>query len=368
MTASGDQRRDEATWADRVAALDESVARSGIKDLTTHSSGGDLGESEGLEDPELSGVHDCLRLIERVRRCAPGALSRFTSAEGANAPEADALEFPPTIGRFQIRRLLGQGGFGLVYLAHDPDLGRDVALKIPVAESLVSPSMRQRFLREAQAAAILNHPSIAAVYEAGRIGPICFIASEFVDGMTLSEWIAEHRQPWHPREAAHLIDTLAQAVQHAHSRGVLHRDIKPGNILVSPDVSHSNSVQAKLTDFGLAKILDAVPLAQTQTHALLGTPAYMSPEQASGNTRDVGVAADIHGLGVILYQLLTLKSPFERETYMQTLEAVRSCDPVAPRHLEKDIPRDLESICVKCLQKSPADRYSTASELAADLQ
>lgn len=331
----------------------------------------------------------CLQFIKRVQREDPECLADLltdASVKQAAAPADDLQETPRQIGRFQIRRQIGQGGFGLVFLAFDPELERDVALKVPRVEALLTQQTRERFLREAKAAASLQHPNIATIYESGQVGPICYIASAYLAGGSLAETVHPD-SPMSPHEAAHCLATLAEAVQHAHSRGVLHRDLKPANVLldtttrdddptdqssaaaVSPSHASSDRLQQQLfiADFGLAKVVDD-PTHHTQTGALVGTPAYMSPEQADSRLDEISTAADIYGLGAILYFLLTGRPPFEGDSTLAVLESVRSNEPASPRKLRDEIPRDLEAICLKCLEKDPQRRYPTANALAEDLQ
>jgi hypothetical protein len=300
---------------------------------------------------------------------------------------ADTLTFPipaPTVpldlspgnsaaltalGRFRITHELGRGGFGIVFLAEDSRLGRKVALKVPRPEVAGEPALRQRFLREAHSAASLDHPNVAPVYEAGEADGLCYIASAYCPGGNLATWLRRQPGPVPLRHAAALAAALAGAVQHAHERGVLHRDLKPSNILLAPAPGAAGELEfvPKVTDFGLAKLLEEAD-EETTSGLLLGTPAYMAPEQVEGRTRAVGVATDVYALGVILYELLTGRTPFRGPSLLMTLDQVRTAEPVAPRALRRDVPRDLDVICLKCLQKSPRDRYASAADLAADLQ
>jgi tetratricopeptide (TPR) repeat protein len=280
------------------------------------------------------------------------------------------------IGRFEIVSVLGRGGQGLMLLANDPVLSRQVALKVPWAETLFTPTLRRRFLREAQAVARLTHPHIVAVYEVGEIGPLCFIASAFVSGQSLATWLKEPTARIDTREAATLIADLADAMHYAHSQGVLHRDLKPGNVLLEtildgspaalPGATGPSRLMPKITDFGLAKILDLAG-GETCTGAIIGTPEYMSPEQANADHAAIGPATDIYALGTVLYELLAGCPPFRAGSDAETLRMVVSDEPAAPRRKQPHVPRDLEAICLRCLEKSPTRRYATAQELADEL-
>jgi WD40 repeat protein len=259
---------------------------------------------------------------------------------------------------------LGRGGMGVVYKARHVGLGRLVAVKMILAGGQAGEQDRQRFLGEARAAAGLRHPNIVAVHEVGEYeagGGAClpFFSLELVEGGTLAQRLRGEPQP--PRAAAELVEVLAQAVQHAHDNGVVHRDLKPANVLLTADGS------PKVGDFGLAKRLDGAD-GRTPTGAVLGTPSYMAPEQAGGVTRAVGPAADVYALGAILYEMLTGRPPFKSEQPIDTVLQVLRDDPVPPRRLVPSVPRDLETICLKCLRKEPARRYAGATALADDLR
>jgi hypothetical protein len=273
------------------------------------------------------------------------------------------------LGRFRITCELGSGGFGIIFLAEDSRLGRKVALKVPRPEVAGQPELRQRFLREAHSAAALDHPNVAPVYEAGEADGLCYIASAYCPGGNLAAWLRRQPGPVPLRHAAGLVGALAGAVQHAHEHGVLHRDLKPSNILLAPAQGEAGELEfvPKVTDFGLAKLLEEAD-EETTSGLLLGTPAYMAPEQVEGRTKAVGVATDVYALGVILYELLTGRTPFRGPSLLMTLDQVRTAEPVAPRALRRDVPHDLDVICLKCLQKAPRDRYASAADLAADLQ
>ncbi len=292
---------------------------------------------------------------------------------GASAPGLPAEGPPRRLGRFDLVRELGRGGFGIVYLAHDPTLERLVALKVPRPEFLMHAGLRQRFLHEARAAAGLDHPNLVPVYEVGEAGPVCYLAAAYCPGTSLAAWLRERADPVPPREAAALLATLAEAVHHAHRHGVVHRDLKPANVLLafSGVVDESVRPQAafvpKITDFGIAKVQGA-GTTDTTTGVVLGTPSYMAPEQALGSSANVGPAADVYALGVILYEMLTGRPPFRGTTPVETLDLVRSQEPVPPRQLQPQLPLDLDTVCLKCLEKDASRRYGSAEALADDLR
>lgn len=297
------------------------------------------------------------------------------------APAAVPMPETHRVGRFELRRQLGRGGCGIVFLAYDPKLKREVALKIPRPELLMSADARKRLLREATAAAAFDHPNLVPVYETGEIGPVCFIATVFCPGQTLAEWLDRQAFPVPIRQAARLVAQLAEAVQHAHDRGVLHRDLKPNNVILQDAKADVNSPEAppgacplrgdyftpRIVDFGLAKLADQGP-GETATRQVLGTPKYMAPEQAQARHEDVGPEADVYALGGILYELLTGRAPYEGPTDVEVLRQCIEGNLTPPGKLRKDIPRDLEAICLKSMSRSPARRYRTAIDFADDLR
>jgi len=276
---------------------------------------------------------------------------------------------PQRMGRYEILDVLGVGGFAVVYLAEDRYLGRLAALKIPRPHALASAELRQRFLREGQAAALLDHPHIVAIYEAGEEGDVPYIAYAYCEGSTLSQWIKQQPEPLSPTVAAEVVSTLADAVHYSHKRGILHRDIKPANVLLQPRQGITGTpfpFLAKLSDFGLAKLIE-IEAQNTVTGEMLGTPRYMAPEQTTRRGPAIGAATDVYGLGCVLYEVLTGQPPFTAETPWDVLSQVRDYPPAAPRLIRPQIPRDLEVIVLTCLAKDPADRYANAAELAIDL-
>lgn len=264
---------------------------------------------------------------------------------------------------YELLGVLGRGGAGVVYKARQLALDRLVALKVLATGAHAGPDELARFRSEAEAVARLQHPHIVQIYDVGDTSGRPYLALEFMAGGSLADKLADKPQP--PREAAEMVRTLARAVHHAHLNHILHRDLKPGNVLLAADGT------PKVADFGLAKRLDLDTVAQarlTPTGAIVGTPSYMAPEQASGVAKHLGPSVDIYALGAILYEMLTGRPPFLGETLTDTLYQVLDMEPIAPRRLNPVVPRDLETICLRCLQKRPASRYASAAALADDLE
>jgi WD40 repeat protein len=269
------------------------------------------------------------------------------------------------LGDYELLAEIGQGGMGRVYKAWQRSLNRVVALKVIRAAAPVTDADRLRFRTEAEAAARLDHPNIVPVYEVGEHDGQPYIATRYIEGGALSRHLDRFRED--PRTAAGLVAVLARAVHHAHQRGVLHRDLKPGNVLLEWPSGHADKPVAYLADFGLARLLDQ-DSALTRTGELVGTPSYMAPEQASGGAATITTATDVHGLGAILYALLTGRPPFTGPTVLETLERVKGREPDRPRRLNPKVNRDLETVCLTCLAKDPHRRYASALALSEDLE
>jgi hypothetical protein len=286
----------------------------------------------------------------------PSEATRPLPTEPASAA---ALSKPVNIPGYEIHDELGRGAMGVVYRAVQLKLHREVALKMILAGVHAGAEQLARFRREAEAVARLQHFHIVQIFEVGEHDGCPYFSLELVPGGTLADKL--DGKPFPASRAAEMVAQLAGAMNFVHQRGIIHRDLKPGNVLLTP------AGMPKISDFGLAKLLGE-EAERTQSGAILGTPSYMAPEQAAGKVREVGPAADIYALGAILYELLTGRPPFHAETTVDTLLQVVECEPVAPRALNPQVPRSLETICMKCLQKNPAQRYPSAAALEEDLR
>jgi len=328
--------------------------------------------------PEVERRIEALKAIYRI----PNDVDITATVQGPEQPLSVDIG-PLKAEGYEILELLGSGGMGKVFKARQAGLKRLVALKMILAGAQATPQEAERFRVEAEAVARLQHPNIVQIYDIGATDGCPYLALEYLAGGSLDKRL--HGQPLSPRQAAMLVRTLAQAIHCAHQHNIVHRDLKPANILLAPnpkseirnpkdagDQSISDfgfrisDFTPKIADFGLAKRLDEV-LAMTHTGAVLGTPSYMAPEQAEGRIHQIGPRTDIYALGAILYELLTGRPLFPAAGLLETLERVRSEEPQPPRQVQPALPADLETICLKCLRKDPAERYATAEALAEDL-
>lgn len=296
-------------------------------------------------------------------------------------PPAAEVAAPESIEGYEILEVLGRGGMGVVYKARQHGLNRFVALKMIRSGRHAGPAEIERFRAESEVVAKLQHPNIVQIHSVGTTDGCPYFALEYVDGGSLAQKLQGNPLPG--RAAAQLAKTLAEAMQYAHEHGIIHRDLKPANILLSGvgdsgELTYPQTPQAsgsphapltgilKIGDFGLAKLIDT-DSGNTATGAILGTPNYMPPEQAYGRLRELGPTSDVYSLGAILYEMLTGRPPFLGATMLETLDQVRTQDPVPPRTFQQGVSVDLETICLKCLHKDPRKRYSSAAELALDL-
>ena len=315
--------------------------------------------------PEVERQIALLRCMDRVAHPGDTAVE-MGALDSSGQDTTGPYDSPATTGTapdlripgYEVLGVLGRGGMGVVYKAKHLKFQRLVALKMILAGEHASPEDETRFLAEARAVARLSHPNIVQIHEIGEHEGRPYFSLEFVDGGNLAERLKG--PPLSDKAAAKLVATLAEAMRHAHERGVIHRDLKPANVLLARDGA------PKITDFGLAKSLGA-GASQTISGAVLGTPSYMAPEQAGGRSSDVGPATDVYALGAILYELLTGRPPFHGETLMETLLQVQQEAPERPRAHNPRTDASLEAICLKCLAKDPQERYLSAEALADDL-
>jgi tRNA A-37 threonylcarbamoyl transferase component Bud32 len=265
-----------------------------------------------------------------------------------------------TFGDYELIEEIARGGMGVVYKARQRSINRHVAIKTILAAQFSGKQAVQRFRAEAAAAGLLSHPNIVAIHEAGLLEGQPYFSMDYVEGKNLAQLVGA--QPLPPKKAARYVNLVAEAIHYAHNQGILHRDLKPSNVLID-----SATDQPRVTDFGLAKRLDN-DSSLTLSGQVLGSPHFMPPEQASPVRGKVGRQSDVFGLGALLYYLLTARAPFQGETLESTLRLVLSTEPLAPHLLNPNIPLDLETICLKCLEKDPPKRYATAQALADDLR
>src|SRR5262252_8581551 len=314
-----------------------------------------------LPDAQVTARDASTVISTKANEC--GSAEEFemnTAGPAGNSEKAKrSAETLGELGEYELLEVVGRGGQGVVYRAHQKSLNRTVALKMISVGSWATEAHLKRFRREAEAAASLEHPGIVPIYEVGERDGSCYFSMRFVEGGQLDQVIKQ--KPMSIREAAELISKVARTIHYAHEHGILHRDIKPGNILLDA------KGEPLLTDFGLARLTE-IESTITRTKEVMGTPSYMAPEQATGNNVAVSSTTDVYGLGAVLYQLLTGQPPFAGGTTYETIKLLLDTEPRQPRLLNPKIDRDLSTICLKCLEKDPNRRYTSALALAEDLE
>jgi hypothetical protein len=310
-------------------------------------------------DAHINGCSACQAALDRLAHQVSG-----TTQSGAGC--VPVQEHLPRIPGFELERELGRGGMGVVYLARERNTDRAVAVKFPPSGPLAVPRDRERWLKEARAAARVRHPHIVSLYRAEEAGGWLYLVLEYVPGGSLKEQLTG---PLPPCVVAALLMPIAQALEALHRAGICHLDLKPGNILVdAAPGTPLDRAQLKLTDFGIARSCDAPDPTGSRRGAAPGTLLYMAPEQVAGRRSALGPATDIHAMGVVLYELITGRPPFLADSDVETMRQIEAEEPISPRRFNPKVPRDLETICLKCLEKAPDRRYATAEALAEDLR
>jgi serine/threonine protein kinase len=359
--ATADLVPPDAATVDPVAAPPASLAGTmdyvpGTQDgAADHTTDFVASAADGTSPPAGTGGET----VDHPSRLPPRPASSRSSGASKRAAKEALGEPPQFVAGYEIVSVLGRGAMGVVYKARQRGLNRLVALKMILAGDHAGAHELARFQAEAEAVAQLHHPNIVQIYEVGEEEGRPYFSLEFVEGPSLDRKV--RGTPLPPAEAAQLLQKLAEAMDYAHQHHIIHRDLKPANVLLAEDGT------PKIGDFGLAKKLDE-DAGQTRTGTVLGTPSYMAPEQAEGRLAEVGPLSDQYSLGAILYELLTGRPPFKGSTILDTLQQVRTLEPVPPIQFQPGVPRDLETICLKCLQKDPAKRYESAGALAEDLR
>jgi serine/threonine-protein kinase len=339
----------------RRSQAGDPAARRELEDRLREASPPDPGTRDGGGGD--ASTSEIFRLVEEARECLSATVTQGPDKDDVATVPASA--WLPNVPGYEVLDVLGRGGMGVVYRARQLGFKRIVALKMIAAGAAADPAECRRFRIEAEAVARLRHPNIVQVHDIGEAGGCPYFSMEYLDGGSLARRTGAG--PLSPREAAELVESLARAMQHAHEAGVVHRDLKPSNVLLDA------AGTPKVVDFGLARLLDN-EATRTAPDSVLGTACYMAPEQAGGTSSQVGPAADVYGLGALLYDLLTGQPPVERGSWAVVLDRVRTQEPTDPRWLRPEVDRDLEAVCLKCLRKEPARRYASAAELADDLR
>ncbi|MEX1027190.1 MAG: serine/threonine-protein kinase, partial [Candidatus Paceibacterota bacterium] len=339
-----------------------------VEHLVPHETHGEDGFVQARSGQDREPL-DRLRAMLSVRNEAD-ALSEGQSESQSAPRDDDSPELPGLgrVGRFRLERLVGRGGMGNVFLGYDEQLHRPAALKFPRVDIVDDAQQLERFLREARLAAQLNHPNLVEIYEVGVWGQACFIASQWCEGGDLSDWLRKHPGPHDPAWSALLVGSVARAAAYCHQQGVVHLDIKPANVVLVADADSSGGglpFKPMLTDFGIARMFEE-GLTCTHSSLLLGTPLYMAPEQAECRRDKIGPASDVFALGVVLYELLFGRRPFEGDSAIEVLDQLRSPDTLVLPATGK-VPRELRTVCQRCLEHDPASRYPSADALAEDL-